>query len=113
MIGAVMVLLGGATNSINALSRYPLDIAANLGNALLLAYAIARYQLMDLTLVTRRLLAWSLGVIAISATYAASLFLLYQVFAARWIGLAVLGVAVSITMLAINPCLLYTSDAAD
>ncbi len=105
MIGTVLVLLGGATNSIDALSRYPLDIAANLGNALLLAYAIARYQLMDLTLVTRRLLAWSLGVIAISATYAASLFLLYQVFAARWIGLVVLGVAVSITMLAINPFL--------
>jgi N-terminal 7TM region of histidine kinase len=59
MIGTMLVLVGGATNSIDALSRYPLDITANLVNALLLAYAIARYQLMDLTIVMRRLLAWT------------------------------------------------------
>jgi signal transduction histidine kinase len=105
MIGTLLVLLGGVTNAIGSLSQYPLDIAANLVNALLLAYAIARYQLMDVAQVMRRALSWAVGAIVIAAVYALSLFLLYQVFQARWTGFIVIGLAFSIVMFAANPAL--------
>jgi PAS domain S-box-containing protein len=54
LIGASAVLLGGLTNLVDTLAYYPVDHAANLLNAFLLAYAVLRYQLMDISLVFRK-----------------------------------------------------------
>jgi signal transduction histidine kinase len=103
LVGTVLVLIGGVTNSLEALSRYPLDIAANLTNALLLAYAIARYQLMDIALVMRRALGWFVGALVVAAAYAASLVLIYLAFETSWIGFVVLGLTASIPLIALIP----------
>lgn len=105
LIGTVLVLTGATTNVIGVLGRYPLDIAANLMNAFLLVYAIARYQLVDVALVARRMLAWTLGVILIAAGYAASLVLLIKAFESRIAGLVILGLVFSGGLMALVPSL--------
>ena len=52
-----------------ALGAYPIDIAANVINALLLAYAIFRYQLLDITVVVRKGLLYSIPTAIIGAGY--------------------------------------------
>ncbi|MGD9030789.1 MAG: histidine kinase N-terminal 7TM domain-containing protein, partial [Anaerolineae bacterium] len=54
MIGVLLVLLGGSSNALPALGLYPVDHAANLLNASLLAYAVFRYRLLDVRLAVRR-----------------------------------------------------------
>ena len=44
LLGVCSIVLGSATNLVPTLGAYPIDIAANIINALLLAYAIFRYQ---------------------------------------------------------------------
>jgi hypothetical protein len=80
LIGLALVVFGEFTNGAPLLQQYPIDIAANLANAVLLAYAIARYQVIDMALVMRRTLSWVIGVGAIALGYAISLLLLQFVF---------------------------------
>jgi two-component sensor histidine kinase len=69
LIGVSGVVLGGVTNVIPALGAYPIDIAANVINALLLAYAIFRYQLLDITVVIRKGLLYSVPTAIIGTGY--------------------------------------------
>ena len=103
LIGSGLVIAGAVTNGISALGQYPIDIAANLANALLLAYAIARYQLVDIALIARRAFTWILGVGAIAIVYGSSLFLLQQIFASQSFGFVILSVVVGIALLMFNP----------
>jgi len=54
LLGMAVIVLGSFTNIIPSLGAYPLDIAGNAINALLLAYAISRYRLLDISEVFRR-----------------------------------------------------------
>lgn len=54
LLGMLVVFLGSLTNVFPSLGAYPLDIASHIINALLLGYAISRYQLLDIGLVVRR-----------------------------------------------------------
>jgi signal transduction histidine kinase len=69
LLGVVLVLLGGSTNTVPALGAFPIDHAANLMNALLLSYAILRYRLVDIRLVVRKGLLYSIPTIIIGAGY--------------------------------------------
>jgi signal transduction histidine kinase len=69
LIGMAFVLLGGSTNALPALGAFPIDHAANLVNAFLLAYAILRYQLLDITVVIRKGLLYLVPTILIGAGY--------------------------------------------
>jgi signal transduction histidine kinase len=102
LIGSALVIAGAATNSIGTLGQYPVDITANLANAILLTYAIARYQLVDIALVVRRAVAWIIGIAAIAATYAVSLLLLQWVFASQSIGFIILGILVGVIVVALS-----------
>jgi HD-GYP domain-containing protein (c-di-GMP phosphodiesterase class II) len=51
------------------LGRYPIDIAVNGISALLITYAILRYQLLDIRIVIRQGLFYSIPTILIGATY--------------------------------------------
>jgi len=62
LAGAIVVLVGTATN-FTPLKPYPVDTVCTLINALLVAYAVTRYRLMDTGTALRR----SLSVIAIMA----------------------------------------------
>ncbi len=103
LIGTALVFVGATTNAIDALAPYPMDIAANLINALLLTYAIARYELVDLALVVRRMLAWLLGVGGVAVLYIFSLYLLDWVLANRSAGLIGLGLLIGAVLLALSP----------
>lgn len=67
--GLVVVSLGGLTNLHPTLARYPADHLGNLANAAIISYAILRYQLLDITVVVRRGLAYTLLTVGIMAAY--------------------------------------------
>jgi sigma-B regulation protein RsbU (phosphoserine phosphatase) len=62
-------VLGSITNIIPALGSYPIDIAANVVSACLIAYAILRYQLLDITVVVRKGLLCSIPTAIIGTGY--------------------------------------------
>lgn len=103
LIGAGLVIAGAITNGINALGQYPIDITANLANALLLSYAIARYQLMDIALMMRRALAWILGISMIAAMYGIGLAILRTTFASRSFGLILIGILFGAMAFGLSP----------
>ena len=81
LIGISVVVLGTFTN-FTPLSKYPVDIAANLINALLITYTIVRYELLDLTLVIRKALAQAVLTGSVVGTYLAPI-LIYELLAQR------------------------------
>ena len=68
-LGLAVIVLGSLTNVAPVLSQYPVDIAANTVNALLLAYAISRYHLLDISVVIRKGLLYFLPTSIIVAGY--------------------------------------------
>ena len=68
-LGLAVIVLGSLTNVVPSLSQYPLDIAANAINALLLAYAISRYHLLDIGVVVRKGLLYFVPTSIIVAGY--------------------------------------------
>ncbi|HUJ77091.1 MAG TPA: hypothetical protein VL359_19655, partial [bacterium] len=56
LIGALIVQIGSATN-FTSLQAYPVDTVCTLINALLVAYAVTRYRLVDTRTVVRRVLS--------------------------------------------------------
>jgi len=69
LLGVALVMLGAATNTVPALGMLPIDHAANLINALLLTYTILRYQLVDISLVFRKGLLYSIPTAIIGIGY--------------------------------------------
>ena len=62
-------MIGASGFNFTPLGQYPVDIAANALTALLIAYAILRYQLLDISLVIRKGLLYSIPTVIISTTY--------------------------------------------
>lgn len=103
LIGASAVFVGGMTNLVEPFASYPVDHAANLLNAFLLAYAVFRYQLADITLVVRKGLLYSIPTVIIGAGYFLIIYLatmLFQAFAGPQIFLLSLIVAVTAALAA-------------
>lgn len=69
LLGVGFVMVGAATNTVPALGMLPIDHFANLINALLLTYAILRYQLVDISLVFRKGLLYSIPTAIIGIGY--------------------------------------------
>jgi PAS domain S-box-containing protein len=70
LLGVFVVVLGGATNIMSpSLSAFPVDHATNLLNAVLLTYAVLRYQLVDIALVVRKGLFYSIPTVIIGIAY--------------------------------------------
>lgn len=74
--GLMVQLLGGVTNALPGIGNYPIDIAAAVMNAGLIAVAIFRHKLIDISLVIRRGIAYSLLTASVAASYLLSVFLL-------------------------------------
>ncbi len=68
IIGLIVIPLGSVTN-FTPLGRYPIDVAANLITALLISYAILRHQLLDIRLVIRKSLLYTIPTILIGTGY--------------------------------------------
>ncbi len=77
-IGLGVVIVGGMTNLSSSLGVYPLDHVANLANALIVFYAVLRYQLLDVRIMVRRGLAYSALSIVLTSAYLLLLFLIQK-----------------------------------
>jgi signal transduction histidine kinase/CheY-like chemotaxis protein len=78
LLGLVLVILGTLTNFSSEMAAYGLDILGNLINAAIIAYVIFRYQLLDIGLVLRKGLAYSLFTGLLAAIYFLMVFLAQQ-----------------------------------
>ncbi len=68
-IGFAVVVAFFMTNFIGPLSKYPVANFGNIVNAFLITYAIQRYQLLDIRLVSRRGLVYGILAIIVIAIY--------------------------------------------
>jgi len=80
MVGVVVVTLFGLSNLSSTLKVYPLDQLGMLLNCAIMAYAISRYQLLDIRLALRRGLSWMGLVVVGGAVYLVLYFLTRLVF---------------------------------
>lgn len=68
-VGLGLVVGGTLANFVPVLKPYPLDVVANIANALLIGYAILRYRLLDITVVARKGLLYSIPAMLLGASY--------------------------------------------
>ncbi len=83
LIGFTIMLSFTLTNLLPYLAKYPLANLGNLVNAFILTYAIQRYQLLDIRLVSRRGLAYSILAAFIIAIYLGLAFVI-RILAPQW-----------------------------
>jgi len=69
LLGWCVVLLGTLANFVPSLKNYPIDLMANVANAFIITYAIFRYQLLDISLVIRKGLVYSIPTTIIAVAY--------------------------------------------
>jgi signal transduction histidine kinase len=80
MLAIVVVWVGMFANGSSVLRAYPIDVTANIISAVLIALAILRYQLLDLNIVIRKGLVYSVSVLIMGMGYFTIIFLLTQLF---------------------------------
>jgi len=70
IIGILVMIIGSSINIIYIpLGGYPIDIVANMITALIIVYAILRYQLLDIRIVIRQGLLYSIPTVLIGTAY--------------------------------------------
>lgn len=69
LVGTGATVTGILANFSYALQGYPVDVLANIVNALLIAYAMLRYRLLDITLVLRKGVLYSVPTAVIGFGY--------------------------------------------
>ncbi len=79
IIGLSLVIIATLVN-FTPLGRYPIDIAGNAISALLIAYAILRHNLLDIRVVLRKGLLYSIPTVLISTGYFLIIFLALRLF---------------------------------
>jgi signal transduction histidine kinase len=82
LFGAGVIAVGSFSNLVPALRAYPIDVAANVANAFLITYAILRHQLLDVTVVVRKGLLYSVPTVIIGAGYFLVISLVTRLFTA-------------------------------
>ncbi len=78
LIGIIVATVFSLTNANDTLSQYPMDQLGNLANAVIISYAILKYQLLDIKMVLRRGLAYSGLSIVLTTGYLLALYLILQ-----------------------------------
>jgi putative nucleotidyltransferase with HDIG domain len=69
LILVILVIFAGTLTNLTDLRNYPGDVVCNIISALLITYAILRYHLLDITIVIRKGLLYSIPVFLIAASY--------------------------------------------
>ncbi len=80
LLGLLLVFFGSMINLSDTLRPYPIDMVANALNATLIAYAILRYHLLDISVVIRKGLLYSLLTASIGILYFLVVFLALNLF---------------------------------
>ncbi len=68
ILAIIVILVGGASNFVG-LGKYPVDIAANVVAALIITYSILRHQLLDIQVVIRKSILYTIPTMIIGAAY--------------------------------------------
>jgi len=76
LVGVFFIFMGYLFNQVPALRVYPLDHAANALNAVMLAYSILRYELIDLTPMLRQAMTYFLLTTVVGGGYLAGFLVL-------------------------------------
>ena len=82
IVAIVIIIIGGSLN-FTELRKYPVDIVANIIAALLITYAILRHQLLDINVVIRKSLLYTIPTILASIIYFLLISLAMQVFSSN------------------------------
>ncbi len=100
ILGLAGVTLGEILAWTTPWGRYPLSVAAHLGNAMLIAYAALGVRLEEVPFVLRKGLGWGLAVLIVVAGYLLVFFATLQLLlAANWgFALTVLAIALAVTL---------------
>jgi len=104
IVGWTVLVVLTYTNLIPALASLPFDHIGNLFNAIIIAYAISRFHLLDIKFVVRRGLTYFVLISALVAIYMGAIFLGYNVMSTQ--------PAISIVTLATVVALLLTLTAS-
>lgn len=78
--GLILVIIGGSLDLSSTLGKYPIDIAANTINAIFIAYSIYRYKFLEINIIVRKGLAYSLYTLILTGIYIVTVFVLQQFF---------------------------------
>ena len=95
---SILLVISYITPFTPALAGLPTDHLGNLANALIITYAILRYQLLDIKLVVRKGLAYSWLTVCLTAIYLL-LLLTLQMFFQHWVGYSSLALAAGFALL--------------
>ncbi|MFC1935572.1 histidine kinase [Chloroflexota bacterium] len=115
LIGLVMVAGSLLTNISDTLSRYPIDQFGNLANALIISYAILKYELLDIKLILRRGLAYSALSIVLTTGYLVALYIVFKLaHLALFQATVIAGAALALVMvLVFNPLRDFVQERVD
>ncbi len=80
LVLVILAIFCGTLTNLTFLSHYPGDVAFNIISALLITYAILRHRLLDITIVLRKGLLYSIPTILIVASYYLVIFLALTIF---------------------------------
>ena len=80
LLAILIVWVGMAANGASSLRPYPIDVTANIISAMLIALAILRYQLLDINIVIRKGLVYSVSVLIMGVGYFIVIFLITHIF---------------------------------
>jgi len=69
LVLAIIVILLGVVSNFVGLGKYPVDIAANAVAALIITYSILRHQLLDIKVVIRKSILYTIPTVIIGAAY--------------------------------------------
>ena len=80
LLAIIIIWVGMSANGSSALRPYPIDVTANIISAVLIAFAILRYQLLDINIVIRKGLVYSVSVLIMGLGYFLVIFLITHLF---------------------------------
>ncbi|MFZ5352317.1 MAG: diguanylate cyclase [Bacillota bacterium] len=82
LYGLVLVIAGGLLNLLPSLGKYPLDIVLNTINALFIAYSIYRYRFLEIKLIVKQGIAYSVYTLALTGVYIIAIIAVQQILSA-------------------------------
>lgn len=100
LAAVIIVWVGLAANIAPFLRPYPVDVIANIAGALLVAYAILRYRLLDINIVIRKGVLYAVSVAILGTIYFLCILIVARVFERLMVGMQYLLFAVIVAAIA-------------
>lgn len=79
LIGLIFVSIGALLNLFPEVGKYPFDIVLNTINGLLIAYSIYKYRFLEIKLIVKKGMAYSLYTLMLSGIYIMAIFAVQQI----------------------------------